>query len=985
MDTDAKDGNMKGGDGGVEDSDDDEVTEVGLNRPLKQKEVRQIVKEYNMSFCAILESHVDVGNLNKVCKSVFLNWDWTSNGGQCDKGTRIIIGWNPEVFDVMVLNQTSQVMHVQIWFKADSKMVFCSIVYAANYYVTRRDLWQQLSMQKVLVGNQPWIVMGDFNSALNIEDKSLGASSISAGMREFQNCVDDIEVFDINSSGLHFTWNQKPKEGVSLLKKIDRVLVNTQFVVEYPSSIAIFHPYRTWELDIDGAQQFRVFKKLRALKTPLRALLFKQGKLHRNVNDLRSKLDGIQSLIDTNPLNVDLRAEESFILRDYQEACLDEERFLKQRSKVDWLHAGDMNTTFFHSSLKSRNHRSRINVIKDSSGMIYEGEDVQLALVTADEVRKAMFSIGIDKTPGPDGYSSAFFKGAWSVIDEDVSNAIIDFFSTGKLLRELNHTLIVLVPKIATPCIVTDYRPIACCNVMYKCISKILADRLKVALNMIVNVNQSAFVPGRKISDNILLTQELMHNYHRNVGPPRCAFKVDIQKAYDTVDWRFLKRALIGFGFVGKMVEWIMSCVSTPTYSVCVDGNIHGYFKGQRGLRQGDPISPYLFMLVMAILTGILHHETRMDSLFRFHNRCEKQQIVNLCFADDLFLFARGDVNSAKCIMASLSKFTNMSGLVPSVQKSTVFFCNVTHPLKTAILSVMPFVEGSLPVRYLGVPLISTRLQYKDCSILVEKLEKRITNWRNKLLSFAGRLQLILSVLSSMHIYWSSKGKAKVSWNSVCTPKYEGGLGIRCIGDVNKALMANHVWGVITKRRSLWVDWVHDYKLKGFRLDDTVADIQSAGVWRWPTAWRDLFPVLIQRAGGGVDENSLVWALHPETFFPDVADYEKEITHTRYYSSMGSLEEEEYEYDVLLTMCRSKLADDYVSRILVAATAYFIWHERNSRPFKNQLRPPEQVYDAIIKTVRYKLMGMKMKRTERVRWLLVDWGISDADINGDGE
>ncbi|XP_021991518.1 uncharacterized protein LOC110888295 [Helianthus annuus] len=349
----------------------------GLNRPLKQKEVRQIVKENNLRFCAILQSHVGMGNLNKVCKSVFRNWDWTSNGGQCDKGTRIIIGWNPEVFDVMVLNQTSQVMHVQIWFKGDGKMVFYSIVYAANYYVTRRDLWQQLSMQKVLVGNQPWIVMGDFNSALNIEDKSLGASLISAGMREFQNCVDDIEVFDINSSGLHFTWNQKPKEGVGLLKKIDRVLGNTQFVVEYPSSSAFFHPYRlsdhcpcilkipktevckrrpfkfanflihkpdfmeivkrTWELDIDGVQQFRVVKKLRALKTPLRALLFKQGNLHRKVNDLRSKLDGIQSLIDTNPLNVDLRAEESVILRDYQEACLDEERFLKQRSKVDWL------------------------------------------------------------------------------------------------------------------------------------------------------------------------------------------------------------------------------------------------------------------------------------------------------------------------------------------------------------------------------------------------------------------------------------------------------------------------------------------------------------------------------------------------------------------------------------------------------------------------------------------------------------------------
>ncbi|MFS7977964.1 putative RNA-directed DNA polymerase [Helianthus anomalus] len=247
-----------------------------------------------------------------------------------------------------------------------------------------------------------------------------------------------------------------------------------------------------------------------------------------------------------------------------------------------------------------------------------------------------------------------------------------------------------------------------------------------------------------------------MHNYHRNVGPPRCAFKVDIQKAYDTVDWKFLRSVLIGFGFNVKMVEWIMVCVSTTTYSVCVNGNVHGFFKGNRGLRQGDPMSPYLFTLVMEVLTRILHETIRIDSSFRFHNKCERQQIVNLCFADDLFLFARGDVNSAKCIMSSLNKFTKMSGLAPNSRKSTVFFCNVPISAKNAILDVLPFVEGKLPVRYLGVPLICSKLSYKDCSSLVEILEKRITNWRNKLLSFAGRLQLISSVLSSMHVYWSS-------------------------------------------------------------------------------------------------------------------------------------------------------------------------------------------------------------------------------------
>jgi hypothetical protein len=427
-------------------------------------------------------------------------------------------------------------------------------------------------------------------------------------------------------------------------------------------------------------------------------------------------------------------------------------------------------------------------------------------------------------------------------VGHDVTHAIKDFFTSGKLLQEINHTRIPLVPKVSTPTYITDYRPIACCNVLYKCITKIISDRVKGGLAHIVSINQSAFIPGRRISDNIMLTQELMHNYHRDVGPPRCAFKVDIQKAYDTVDWNFLRITLVGFGFHPKMVHWIMTCVTSMSFSICINGDTHGYFKGKRGLRQGDPLSPYLFTMVMEILTRLLSKNVSGSSHFRFHCKCEKQKIINLCFADDLFIFSRGDIRSVSCIMRSLNEFTLMSGLVPSIAKSTVFFSNVPQHVKTSILNLMPFIEGSLPVRYLGVPLIASRLYYKDCKVLLEHLEARITKWGNKLLSFPGRVQLIKSVLSSMHIYWASvfilparlikdmeskmrdflwggnvpsKNRVNVSWNSICYPKQEGGLGIRRIGDMNKALMAYHVWSILSGRESLWVAWIKEYRLKG--------------------------------------------------------------------------------------------------------------------------------------------------------------------------
>lgn len=198
--------------------------------------------------------------------------------------------------------------------------------------------------------------------------------------------------------------------------------------------------------------------------------------------------------------------------------------------------------------------------------------------VSNEKVKNAMFSIGENKAPGLDGYTLAFFKASWHIIGSDVTTAIQEFFVKGKLLHELNNTIISLIPKVPTPIKITDYRPISCCNVLYKCISKILSDRLKAGLMDIVSLNQSAFVPGRRISDNILLTQEIMKNYHIKRGHPRCAFKVDIQKAYDTVDWKFMPNILVGFGFHDKFVEWITLCVTTASYSININGEAHGFF-----------------------------------------------------------------------------------------------------------------------------------------------------------------------------------------------------------------------------------------------------------------------------------------------------------------------------------------------------------------------------------------------------------------------
>ncbi|GJZ33098.1 RNA-directed DNA polymerase, eukaryota, reverse transcriptase zinc-binding domain protein [Tanacetum coccineum] len=214
--------------------------------------------------------------------------------------------------------------------------------------------------------------------------------------------------------------------------------------------------------------------------------------------------------------------------------------------------------------------------------------------ISDSEIKNAMFGIEDSKAPGLDGYTACFYKSAWSIVEKEISQAVKEFFSNGKLLGEVNATIISLVPKIPTPDKVSDFRPIACCNVLYKCISKILTSRIKDVLGKLVGENQSAFIEGRQITDNILLSQELFKGYNRKQKIKIVAFKIDLQKAYDTISWDFLREILVMFGFPKAMVNWIMTCITSAKFYANVNGERVGCFKGERGLRQGDPKSSLL-------------------------------------------------------------------------------------------------------------------------------------------------------------------------------------------------------------------------------------------------------------------------------------------------------------------------------------------------------------------------------------------------------
>lgn len=173
--------------------------------------------------------------------------------------------------------------------------------------------------------------------------------------------------------------------------------------------------------------------------------------------------------------------------------------------------------------------------------------------------------------------------------------------------------------------------------------------------------------------DNILLAQDILVGYNKKAGALNCTLKIDIQKAYDTVNWRFLEKALNGFGFHDLMVKWIMMCVKSPWFMISINGEDNGFFVGKRGLRQGDPLSPYLFTLVMEVFNLIIKRNIEMRLLFKYHRKCRFQKITHICFADDLLVFCSGQTRSARIIKNSLDLFRDVSGLNASMTKSQIF------------------------------------------------------------------------------------------------------------------------------------------------------------------------------------------------------------------------------------------------------------------------------------------------------------------------
>lgn len=522
------------------------------------------------------------------------------------------------------------------------------------------------------------------------------------------------------------------------------------------------------------------------------------------IEDLREELE--TQMTKDHPNEDRVRELNKNLLKAYQS----EEAYWKQRSRQLWLTLGDSNSGFFHAVTKARKARNRLTVLENEDGIPSFEEDQISALVcayydklftanekdpdeaisndiitkalkpcvsqiwsehltrdpTPVEIKEALFAIHADKAPGPDGFSASFFHSNWETIGHSIVTEVQSFFSCGSLPPTLNETHIRLIPKTLSAKRVEEYRPIALCNVLYKIISKLLSLRLKPVLHSIISENQSAFIPGRAITDNVLITHEVLQYLKTSQAQKHCsmAVKMDMSKAYDRVEWDFIAQVMSRLGFPNKWINWVMQCVSIVSYSFLINDSIYGRVKPHRGIRQGDPISPYLFILCGEVLSGLCRNAEREGALQGIRVARGSPRVNHLLFADDTMMFCESSTECCNSLVQILQKYERVSGQKVNISKSAITFSVKTpQEVKDSAKVILGIQKEGGVGKYLGLPEHFGRKKKDLFTSIVDRIRQRASNWSTRFLSRAGKLTMLKAVLTAIPTYSMSCFQLPVS------------------------------------------------------------------------------------------------------------------------------------------------------------------------------------------------------------------------------
>ncbi|XP_074300848.1 uncharacterized protein LOC141632177 [Silene latifolia] len=615
--------------------------------------------------------------------------------------------------------------------KLNGRLWYLVLFYGASKLKLREKVFENLEdyLKKLVY---PYLIVGDFNEVDYGSDKLSARNSYIRGACSFNNWKLRNELLDIPFKGRRFTWCNNRKGEHRVYERLDKALGFKEWFTMFPETGIKHHPIQISDhapieidLNLTKPNAFRVARKLARVRQHVKKwALDKRNEWSGKWDDFDKRLEHGIKLATSG----DGEAEYELVnaeVRDFAKAVA---IYWKQRAKLRWMVDGDTCT------------KRVSNDDADSLGKLF----------TTKEVRQAVFQMDPMKSPGPDSIPAIFYQRCWHLVKKDCMKAILSILNSGTVLKEMNRTFIALVPKCDSPEEVKDYRPISLCNVFMGIVTKCITNRMQKVMGYLVGDYQNAFLSGRSISDNILLAHEAIHKVKHKRGKfGKVAFKADMSKAFDRVKWDFLQAILLKFGFPERLVNLIMSCVST-------------------GIRLCRGVTP---------LTHIFFAD---DSVFFFQNKCTvlrslKRLLVSYCDASGQHNKGFGKYLGLPTEFQE-SKKDVFKGLMESVTKRISSWNGIFLYL-AGRLTLISFVLSNLSIFFLSV----------------FKIPVSVTKRINALLS---------------HFWWAGSKSGKcLHWFSrtfTSIPKREGGLGVRNVDCLNQALLAKHAWRLMSNEGLLF-------------------------------------------------------------------------------------------------------------------------------------------------------------------------------------
>ncbi|XP_045822398.1 uncharacterized protein LOC123915305 [Trifolium pratense] len=600
------------------------------------------------------------------------------------------------------------------------------IIFLAEPMIEFVKLWADLTMLQSQYRG-PWLFVGDFNAVLGAHEKRV--SVIKRGSQDHHPLL----VSQDFSSTKHAAPFRFYKAWVSH-EDCARVVKEV------------------WAKPVHGSLMLCLQAKLKRLKAALKEWnLAVFGNVDHNVNSA-IEVNRVQVLIDENGVTDELQKREFEAQLLLSKVLMEQDNFWREKARVNNFSFGDCNTAYFHRLAKIRTASKPIAFLQHDYGIITMEDELESHIVN-------------------------YFKTIFCETNNCIANSMVQDCIPSLVSPEDNVSLTTLPSELDIKTAVFDMNG----DGALKIITKILAGRLSLIATKIISP-QRGFIPERHISDCVIITSEAINVLSKKSYAGNIALKIDIRKAFDTLDWNFLLSVLKHFGFCATFCAWIEEILLSARLSVLVNGKLAGFFNCTRGVRQGDPLSPLLFCIAEEVLSRSISNAL-LNGELSLMTHCRNTPIpFHVLYADDIMVFCKGSKKNIRCLMRIFHAYGQISG-------------------QEAFLSITSGARFLLEIQRLFI--------------------SKLASWKGALLSIMGRVQLVRAIIHGMliysfHIYawpqmllkkidrwirnfiWSgdinTKKVCTVAWSKVCRPFAEGGLNIRSLRRINDSLMLHLCW-----------------------------------------------------------------------------------------------------------------------------------------------------------------------------------------------